>query len=91
MPKSAAQPGERLADGTHGCGHLMKGLSEAPASSPLCGARLLSEQGASRLSPRVTRARSGFGAGRSGSELGPRSHAHWSQRICSRGYTSFIC
>lgn len=60
MPKSAAQPKESLADGTEGCGCLMKGLWEALTFSPLCGAHLLSEQDASCLSLRVTRVRSGF-------------------------------
>lgn len=47
-------PKDSLADGTEGCGCLMKGFSGSPTFSPLCGAGLLSEWGASFLSPRVT-------------------------------------
>lgn len=53
---SAAQPRESLAGGAEGCGCAMEGLWEAPTLSLRRGAHLLSEQGASCLSPRVTRA-----------------------------------
>lgn len=63
-PMGTSRPGPQpplsLAGGTEGCGRLTEGLSEAPTFPLLAGARLLLEQDASCLSPRVTRAFGGF-------------------------------